>query len=256
MPGRQDTVLKGVSLSEGVAVARVCRFNQNRHSNLAIYKVEGEGVERETARVTRATRLAAERLELIRKETAERIGPAEAEIFTAQRMILEDETLQKKIADLIRNEKTNAEGAVMVVLDSYEAQIRELDNEYIRDRASDLGEIKRRLLDILSNMNPEFQCAGEEHCQRGNGRIVVAPELTPLLTMELDTAHTMGFVTERGGANSHAAILARALGIPAVSGIKDIHSTVSCGTEVIVNGESMLREGAATGLRPGRILRG
>ena len=67
---------------------------------------------------------------------------------------------------------------------------------------------------------------------------MVAEELTPRMTIELDAAHTMGFVTERGGANSHAAILARSLGIPAVSGIPGIHDCITCGTEILVDGTS------------------
>jgi phosphotransferase system enzyme I (PtsI) len=238
-PAHVEQVLEGLPLSGGVAVARVCRFNQNRHSNLPIYKIAGEGVERELARVERATRLAAERLDGLRDETREKVGQAEAEIFVAQRMILEDEEVRKRIAQLIRNDRTNAENAVMVALDSYEARIREVDDEYIRDRASDIGEIKRRMLDLLSNMKPDFQCTTRNrHCQQGRDRIVVAEELTPVLTMELDTAHTLGFVTERGGRNSHAAILARALNIPAVSGIAGAHSAVTCGTEVVVDGDN------------------
>lgn len=235
---QKETVLKGLPLSGGVAIARVCRFNQNRHSNLDIYKVAGAGVDREIERTKKAVKIAADRIEVIRQETLKKIGPAEAEIFTAQRLILEDKTLQESIEKFIKKEKSNAEAAVMVVLDSYEARMRELDDEYIKDRASDLGEIKRRILDVLSNMNPEFQCADLEHCQRGRNRIVVAEELTPRLTIELDTAHTMGFVTEHGGVNSHAAILARALGIPAVSGVDNIHGSIMCGTEVIVNGNT------------------
>jgi phosphoenolpyruvate-protein phosphotransferase len=83
-----------------------------------------------------------------------------------------------------------------------------------------------------------LQCAGQPHCQKGHVRIVVAEELTPALTLELDAGHTLGFVTERGGKTSHAAILARALGIPAVTGIHGIHEALTCGTEVLINGNT------------------
>ena len=136
------------------------------------------------------------------------------------------------------NDHSNVEEAIKLTLDAYELRLSEVDNEYIKERASDIGEIKRRLLDVLGNMNPSLQCSGEEHCQRGRDRIVVAEELTPSMTLMLDTQHTAGFITERGGMTSHAAIIARALGIPAVSGIRNIHSLISCGTEVMVNGET------------------
>jgi len=200
------------------------------------YTVEGDGIDLELERVHRALGLAVKRVEELRGETERKLGKAEAEIFAAHRMILEDPELVRAIENLIRREGTNAEAAVMVVLDSYEARMRLIDNEYLQDRAGDFVEIKNRLLDILRDMNPEFQCSDLAHCQRGRHRIVVASELTPGMTVELDTSNTLGFVTERGGRNSHAAILARALGIPAVTGITNIHRQISCGTEIAIDG--------------------
>ena len=113
-----------------------------------------------------------------------------------------------------------------------------MDNAYIRERASDISEVKRRLLDVLAGMNPSFQCANDFFCQKGKNRIVIAQELTPSLTMELNTDFIRGFVTDRGGVASHAAILARALRIPAVSGIPGIHDMIFCGTEVLINGDT------------------
>lgn len=234
---RKETVLKGLSLSAGVAVARVCRFNETRHNNLEIYKVDGEGIDYEIARTKRALAIASERVELLRQETEKKIGKAESEIFTAQKMIIEDPALLQGIEDLLKKESTNAEAAVVVILDSYEARIRKIDNEYMQDRAGDFVEIKNRVLDVLRNIDPVLQCADEAHCQRGRNSIVVTGELTPGMTIELDTEHTLGFVTERGGANSHASILARALGIPAVSGIPDVRSSILCGTELAIDGD-------------------
>jgi phosphoenolpyruvate-protein phosphotransferase (PTS system enzyme I) len=232
---QQETHLRGVALSDGVAVARVCLFNENRHSNLPVYKVSGEGVERELARLDRARTIAHTTLEGVRNKVREAIGPPEAGIFDAQLMILDDPQLAEKTSVMIRDRAVNAETAVAVVLDEYETRLQAVDNEYLRERASDFGEIKRRLLDELRNMRPAVQCS-EAHCQRGRNRIIVAEELTPQMTVDLDTGHTMGFVTERGGRNAHAAILARALGIPAVSGLEGIRDRVACGSEILVNG--------------------
>ncbi len=234
----KETRLKGLAISGGTALARVCLFNEARHSNLPVYKVEGEGTDREVARFERAVELAAGQLEEIRKDVTERIGQAEGEIFVAQKTIVSDGRMVGEIKDLIREQGLNAESAVTNVLDRYEARLLEVNSKYINERASDIGEVKRRLLDVLGNMNPSLQCGDAEHCQKGHNRIIIAEELTPTLTMALDTAHTLGFVTERGGLTSHAAILARALGIPAVSGVEGIHGMISCGTEVILNGDT------------------
>ena len=233
--GHMEHRLKGLALSEGYALARVCLFNESRHSNLPMYRVSGSGVDLEKSRLARSVEIALDRLETIRLEVVRTIGKAEAEIFVAQKMILEDAAVIGKIRHKIETDQINAESAADLVFNEYEAMLLKLDNEYIRERASDLGEIKRRLLDVMGNMRPELQCH-ESKCQRGHNRIVVAEELTPSLTIEIDAAHTVGFVTERGGTNSHAAILARALGIPAVSGLPKVRNLVGCGSDILING--------------------
>jgi phosphotransferase system enzyme I (PtsI) len=232
---RIERHFKGTALSEGCAIARVCRSNEKRHSNLPIYRVSGEGVEREIERFHRARTVAAERIEQLRSRVEQQIGKAEAEIFVAQRMIMEDEALCTEIVGLIEKEQVNAETALSRTLDSYENRLLAMEDVYIKERATDCGEVKRRVLDELGHMQPALQC-DEDNCHDGRQRIVVAVELTPGLTVDIDVEHTVGFVTERGGVNSHAAILARALGIPAVSGIHRIHERLSCGTEVLVDG--------------------
>jgi len=233
-----ETRFQGLPLSGGIGLARVCLFNEHRHSNLPMHKLEAGGVPGELRRLSRAIKVVAARLAELRKDVEIRIGRAEAEIFVAQKMILADKQLGAQLRARIREAGCNAETAVSEVLDFYERQLRQAGDSYIQSRASDIGEVRHRILDVLANMNPSLQCGDQEHCQHGRNRIIVAEELTPFLTLELDAKHTMAFVTERGGVNSHAAILAKALGIPAVSGVEGIHSLLTCGTEVLVNGDS------------------
>ncbi len=230
--------LKGVPISPGVAVAKACLFNETRHNRLTPVVVAGHEIESEIVRLHGAIAAAGARLTEIRERVAREVGPAEAEIFVAQRMMVDDRTLHDKMIELMRTQRAGAEMAVMSILDAYEARIGALDNEYLRERASDVGEVKRRLLDALAQTRPGLRCEGAAHCARGRERIVVAGELTPSLTVDLDTERLRGFVTEHGGATSHAAILARALGIPAVSGVPGVLSRVACGTEVLVNGDA------------------
>jgi|GEM_PF-64291 len=230
--------LKGLALSGGRTVARACLFREQRHNKLPQYKVSGTGVAREIKRLEQALAATAERLETIRKQVEKSMGKAEAEIFVAQRMIVTEGKLRDDISERILKRGFNAEMAVTQIFDRHEMQLAAVENEYLRARAGDIGEIKRRILDVLADTRPSLECELEEHCQRGRHRIVVAEELTPSLTVDLDTEHLMGFLTEHGGINSHAAILARALGIPAVSGLKDIRSRVRCGTELLIDGDS------------------
>jgi phosphotransferase system enzyme I (PtsI) len=238
VPAATETRFKGLPLSPGVAVARVCLFNERRHVSLPVTNITDKEVRSEGDRFRKALTVVREKLALLMKEVEERVGKAEAEIFAAQKMILEDPVLIQRVTDHIRSKNFNAEKAVISSLDFFEGQLADLDNAYIRERASDIGEVKRRMLDALTNLNPSFQCENDSFCQKGKNRIVIAQELTPSLTMELNTDFIRGFVTDRGGVASHAAILARALRIPAVSGIPGIHDMIFCGTEVLINGDT------------------
>lgn len=233
-----ETRLTGIPVSPGIAIARVCLYNERRHAQLTPVKVTEGETDRELDRLRQAFAEAGLRLAEIQERVAVEVGKAEGEIFVAQRMIVEDEALRTRMQAAIRDELAGAELAVMSVMDAYEARISALDNEYLRERATDVGEVKRRLLDVLARTRPGLACEGRHHCQHGRGRIVVAAELTPSLTVELDAAQLRGLVTEHGGVTSHAAILARALGIPAVSGVQGLHGLVTCGTELLVNGNT------------------
>lgn len=233
-----ETRLIGLPISPGMAFSRVCLLRDRGQEGLSVHRIAADGLRYEQARLRRAVELAIERLGELSARVAARIGVSEAAIFDAQRMILSDAALFREMEAVITNDRLNAEVAVARTLDFYEARLRELGDSYLRERATDISEIRRRLLDNLMNMGSSLHCWTQEHCQRGTNRIIVAEELTPGLTIELDTEHIMGFVSERGGPTSHAAILARALGIPAVSGIKDVQGLFSCGTELLLDGDT------------------
>lgn len=230
--------LKGVSISPGVAVAPVCLFNDSRHNVITPSLIEHAEVEIQTGRLRDAIAAVITRLSELKAKVAREVGPAEGEIFSAQKMMMEDPSIQARMMAAIRDDHMGPEMAVMRVLDAYEARIKALDNQYLRERASDIGEIKRRLLDVLAETRPGLQCDGRGGCSRGRNRVVVAAELTPSLTIDLEAEHIRGFVTEHGGVTSHAAILARALGIPAVSGVVGVAGMLACGTEVLVDGDA------------------
>lgn len=233
-----ETRFKGLPLSVGVVVAKVCLFNERRHQNLPVREVTLKDTDQEKERVEKAVVLVRERLEELVENVKVKVGSTEAEIFTAQKMVLEDPEFKKRIFEHIDTKNFSAESAITSTLDFFGSQFMQLDNEYHKERATDIGEIKRRLLDVLAGLRPSFQCSNDFFCQKGKNRIVIAEELTPSLTMELNTESIRGFVTDRGGVASHAAILARALKIPAVSGIPGIHDRIFCGTDVLVNGDT------------------
>lgn len=232
-----ETRFDGIPLSPGIVVAPVCLFSQSTHEELPAYTPSDRGFNREKARVERAVSAVVDQLHELGEKVLEKVGDAESQIFKAQAMIARDPELMKMV-DEVLSKGFNAESALMQVFGEYESRLIELDDEYMSLRANDVGELKRRLLDVLCDTQPSFQCASDAHCRRGNDRVVITTELAPAMSVEMETNKVLGFVTERGGAMSHAAILARALGIPAVSGIPGIAHIVPCGTEVVVDGDA------------------
>ena len=235
-----ETRWRGLPVSDGVAMAPVCLFNDGRHGTLPINHLSDRDPQTEQQRLEGAIRRASRRLDEVIADVQARIGEPESAIFRAQKAILHDPALGRELHAAIHEQRLTAETAVSRVLDRFESRLLEIDEAYIKERATDVGEVRRRLLDMLGELSPSLRCDGHEKCQRGRDRIVVAAELTPSLTVDLDTARVRGLVTERGGANSHAAILARALGIPAVSGIPGIQQQLACDTPVLIDGREGL----------------
>ena len=245
--GTGERRVRGMPLSGGMAIGRVCLFDDRRHQDVPEYDIDPSHAEAEVSRLEEALAGVSRELDDVRARVAGRLGHAEAGIFAAQKIIVEDPVVTEEMRYQIRAHLRNAERSIRTVLDAHEATLSALDDEYLRERASDIGEVRRRLLNNLGQAAPGFSCAGQ--CRRGRHRIVIAEELTPTLTVSINANEVMGFVTERGGTNSHAAILARALGIPAVSGIRAIHNAVACGTRVAINGDTgevIIEPGEAT----------
>lgn len=235
----KEARFSGLAVSDGVVMARAFVMTPRPHKSVPFYRVPPDQLAVEEARLSLAMQRASLELGELMQAVAERVGAAQAKIFEAQQMMVEDPVLREQILAVVNGELLNAEAAVDKVLDRYEAMLREVDDEYLMERASDIGEVRRRLLDNLREGEFETPSRASRDIFDFEGpRIVIAEELTPGETVKLDKQNTVGFVTERGGVASHAAILARALGIPAVSGIAGIHTAVSHGQEILLDGTS------------------
>jgi len=228
--------ITGLPVSEGVVRARVCVLEALQRRAIPYYTIPERKIESEQRRLDAAVAHAAIHLERLIEEVTQRIGPAQANIFVAQKMMIEDPVLRQQLFDLVAQQRLNAEAAVEKTLDGYAALLSEVDDIFLRERASDVGEIRRRLQDGLAAGRPQPAAAPEPESMPADPHIVVAEELTAGQTVTLDTARTLGFITERGGTASHAAILARGLGIPAVTGIHDVFRVFSHGDDVLLNG--------------------
>ncbi len=230
---------RGLPISSGKVVAEVCVYSTRRHNDVAVRAISTEAeIQEEIKRYDAALFTCSEELDRITGNVTKEVGKTEAQIFVTQKHIMNDPAIVSEIKNVIMQEKKNLEVAISKIFSNYEAKFAALDNEYFSDRSSDIGEIRRRLLDRLSNSHPGFDCDGQANCSRGKGRIIIAEELTADMTVHMNLNNVHGIITEHGGYSSHAAIIARSVGVPAVSGVKGIYQHVNCGDRVLLDGDN------------------
>ena len=231
----EEITLTGVALSKGSTIGKARVMIENSNLNTPLEKVDPSEKDNELKRLTKACKKVEQQLNELQEKVTAQIGAAEGNIFVAQKMILQDPIMLKEIEALITDHSYSARAAVILIFKGYEDIFKSITDSYMRERASDITDIKQRLINALPDEEKmEMSCCGD---QKGP-RIIVARELTPGLTLGMDSEKVLAFVTESGGINSHAAILARALNIPAISGVKDIHKLTACNDEILVNGET------------------
>lgn len=242
MATQGEVRLRGLPLSPGVALGRACFYRSPAHPTRTAGTAHTAIAEK--ARLQGALEALTGRLNSLARDAEARIDAETAAIFGVHRMILDDAELRHLLFRGIEQEGLSAEAAVSRELQRYQGKLRALDSEYMQERAADIAELQQALLERLRCHKPYLQCAQASGCQVGecrlhNNHILVVLELTPGLTLEVDH-QTLGFVVEKGGPTSHAAILAKALGLPAVSGIERLEGTIPLSAEILVDGDSGL----------------
>lgn len=239
MASKPPRDFKGIPISAGKVATQVCLFSIGRQKLIPEYSLENEeAVSQELRRFSAARVQCSEELARIAANVETSIGKAEAEIFITQQHILNNPKVVDAISLIITAQHKNTEWAVNRALLGFEDMMASLDNQYLRERSSDISEIRRRMLNRLTNTQAGFICKGQSHCRQGADRIIVAEELTTDMIVNMRMDRVLGLVTEHGGVTSHAAILARSLGIPAVSGISGIMQHINCGDTVLINGDT------------------
>jgi phosphoenolpyruvate-protein phosphotransferase (PTS system enzyme I) len=229
---------EGLAINSGKVFAPACLYSSNLHKSVDEREISESGIEAEVLRFETALKESSLELETISGKVADKVGNVESEIFMAQKHIMNDASIVRQIKDGIRIQRKNVESVIFDVYRAYEEKFKAMDNQYLRERGSDIGEIRRRLLDNLNKEKPGLRCVGQAHCQRGANRIIVAEDFTADMMAHMNFEHVRGFVTEHGGVSSHAAIIARSLGIPAVTGLHGITNYVKCGDGVLLDGDS------------------
>ncbi|MFZ9683271.1 MAG: phosphoenolpyruvate--protein phosphotransferase, partial [Cephaloticoccus sp.] len=224
-----EITLKGIPASEGIAYGRVFVFNQS-DVEVPQYQVDAEKRIDEVARFDQALVFTRQQIAKIQAEVEENIGPEEARIFDAHLMVLEDQAL---ITETIREFETtglNIETCFNKISSRYIKAFSEIEDEYLRERASDIRDVAQRVLQNLLGQSDTSlsKLAGE--------RIVVANDVSPSDSAGLDRSTALAVVTDSGSKTSHAVIVARSLKVPAIVGMRDLTQRVRNGDWMIVDG--------------------
>ncbi len=221
-------MLKGIAASDGIAVAKAYLLVQ---PDLSFNKTSVADTAAEETRLDDALAKSSEELTLIRNKAAKSLGEEEAQVFDAHLMVLSDPEMIGQIKQNINDNKVNAEAALKEVTDMYIGMFEAMDdNAYMQERAADIRDVAKRVLAHLLGVTlPNPSMINEEV-------VVVAHDLTPSDTAQLDRTYVKAFVTDIGGRTSHSAIMARSLEIPAIVGTKEITGKVKAGDILAVNG--------------------
>ena len=220
---------KGIGASAGIGIGKIVKIKEEE---LNYTKQSIEDTEAEKKRLSDAIEVFIEKTQKMVESMKVTAGEQEAEILEGHIMMIQDPAISEQIEAKIDGEKINAEAAVEEACDFFAQIFAMADDELTQQRASDLGDIKTRLIKILLGIEEVDISAVPE------GTILVAEDLTPSMTAGINPANVQGVLTEIGGKTSHSAIICRSMEIPAVLSIENIVSIVNDGDEVVLDGST------------------
>ena len=217
---------QGKSVYKGIVMGPVVVLKKNDYQ---VKRTRIKDAQGETARVQEAVKRSQEQLQKLYDKALKEVGEASAAIFEVHQMMLEDEDYLEAIQNMIQTEMVNAEYAVAVTGDNFSQMFASMDDDYMKARAADIKDISERLVRNLS---------GQEDADLSNidPSVVVADDLSPSETVQMDKEKILAFVTVHGSANSHTAILARMMNIPALIGVPLDLDELKNGTTAVVDG--------------------
>ncbi|MBQ9277539.1 MAG: phosphoenolpyruvate--protein phosphotransferase [Lachnospiraceae bacterium] len=201
-------IYEGKAVFEGVAIGKISVYAKNEQS---VKRVKVDDTAAEIDRYAKAREKAIDQLKALYEKAVKEVGEASAEIFEAHQLMVDDEDYIESVENIIESEEVNAEYAVAVTGDNFAKMFSEMEEEYFRGRAADIKDITERILNALSGEGADGIVSDEPV-------IVVADDLAPSETVQMDKDMILSFVTVHGSANSHTSILAKTMSIPAIIG--------------------------------------
>ena len=217
---------QGKSVYKGIAMGPVVVLKKNDYQ---VKRTRIEDAETEAARVDVALKASQEQLQKLYDKAVKEVGEASAAIFEVHQMMLEDEDYLEAIQNMIRTEQVNAEYAVAVTGDNFAEMFASMDDDYMKARSADIKDISERLVRNLSGQ-------GDVNLSSIEPSVIVADDLSPSETVQMDKDKILAFVTVHGSTNSHTAILARMMNIPALIGVKMDLEELQTGMTAVVDG--------------------
>lgn len=228
MVAKPERIFQGSGVSPGVVLGQALKFDSRKR---VILKIRVDDAAEETKRFQRAIEASKEQLEALKSRLEEKVGSEHSYILDAHLLMLEDQTLIAEILASIRNGNANAEWAVTQATDRLLHAYESLDDEYFRERHSDIENVVERILLNLSGDRP----FSWEHLP--GDLIIVSHDFNPSAFATMDLQKVRGLILESGGRTSHTAIITRGLRLPAVMGVHDFLSAVSTGDALLLNGD-------------------
>ncbi|PGX07801.1 phosphoenolpyruvate--protein phosphotransferase [Bacillus sp. AFS033286] len=220
-------IIKGIAASPGIAIAKAFRL---QNPELIVEKIAVTNTNQEVERFEQAIETSKLELEGIKEHARKELGEDKAEIFAAHLLVLTDPELINPIKEKIKNEQVNAEFALNEVTTMFVNLFEAIDNEYMRERVTDIRDVTKRVLSHLLGVNIANPSMISEEV------VIVAEDLTPSDTAQLNRKYVKGFTTDIGGRTSHSAIMACSMEIPAIVGTKVVTNDIENGVLVIVDG--------------------
>lgn len=226
---REESLIEGIAASPGVAHGRAVVYLQ-KQLDVPCYDITEDQIDAELQRFDKAILETRAEISQVRDQIAASLGEGEARIFDAHLLVLEDNALLDEVTSELRSSKKNIEFCYNNVAQRYISFFRSMEDEYLRERVSDIGDVSRRLLHNLIGMQKVN--LGELAAES----IIVSEDISPSDAADLDRNKLLGFVTDAGGKTSHSVIMARSLRIPAVVGTHDATKRIVSGDHILVDG--------------------
>ncbi|HEY5911835.1 MAG TPA: phosphoenolpyruvate--protein phosphotransferase [Verrucomicrobiae bacterium] len=233
MPGpaqKTEQVFRGIPVSAGVCRGKILVLDRPRPT-ITKRKLEAQEIAHEVSRLEKALTRTRQQITDIQRRVSEGMGASEGSIFDAHLLVLEDRTLIDEVIRVIQGQAVNAEYAFHSVAERYATTLAAIEDDYLRERATDMRDVTTRVLNNLLGLEEEADLRYlKEPC------ILISHDLTPSNTAQLDKRNALGFATDVGSRTSHTAIMARSLRIPAVVGLKEASTHLQSGQFALLDG--------------------